>query len=177
MNKAGKGLRLAVIGFGAITEEIVRCLDARGELDTLLGGLDLPQRMPEVRRKAAGRFAAVDQLDALLDLGADLVVECAGHGGIKQFGPGVVARGVDLMIASVGALADRDFAAKFVQAVHGNAQIWIPSGAVAGIDGGTARPPKASSSARRASSVPRSSWTALARRRFVTRKTPTSVRL
>ena len=135
MNKAGKGLRLAVIGFGAITEEIVRCLDARGELDTLLGVLDLPQRMPEVRRKAAGRFAAVDQLDALLDLGADLVVECAGHGGIKQFGPGVVARGVDLMIASVGALADRDFAAKFVQAVHGNAQIWIPSGAVAGIDG------------------------------------------
>ncbi len=135
MNKAGKGLRLAVIGFGAITEEIVRCLDARGELNTLLGVLDLPQRMPEVRRGAAGRFAAVDHLDALLDLGADLVIESAGHGAIKQFGPGVVARGVDLMIASVGALADREFAAKFVQAVRGDAQIWIPSGAVAGIDG------------------------------------------
>lgn len=135
MNRAGKRLRLAVIGFGAITEEIVRCLDARGELNTLLGVLDLPQRMLEVQRKAAGRFAAVDRLDALLDLGADLVVECAGHGGIKQFGPGVAARGVDLMIASVGALADRDFAAKFVQAVHGDAQLWIPSGAVAGIDG------------------------------------------
>ena len=68
MNRVGKRLRLAVIGFGAITEEIVRCLDARGELDTLLGVLDLPQSMPEVRRKAAGRFAAVDHLDALLDL-------------------------------------------------------------------------------------------------------------
>lgn len=135
MNKTGKKLRLAVIGFGAITEEIVRCLGARGELNTLLGVLDLPQRTPEVQHKAAGRFAVVDRLEALLDLGADIVIECAGHSGIKQFGPGVVARGIDLMIASVGALADQGFAEKMARAAQGDAKIWIPSGAVAGIDG------------------------------------------
>ncbi len=135
MIKFGKELRIALIGFGAIAEEIVRCLDNRGEATSLLGVLDLPQRLPEVRSKAAGRFHAVDRLDALLTLSPDIVIECAGHGGLKQFGPVVVAQGLDLMTASIGALADRDFAAKLAQAVRGDAQIWIPSGAVAGLDG------------------------------------------
>ena len=51
MIRFGKGLRLALIGFGAIAEEIVRCLDNRGESESLPGVLDLPQRMPEVRIK------------------------------------------------------------------------------------------------------------------------------
>lgn len=135
MNNTGCKKRIAVIGFGAITEELVRCLEARGEIDTLVGVLDLPQRLEDVRQHAAGRFAAVDAIDALLGLGADVVVECAGHGGLRRFGPPVLAHGVDLMIASVGALADADFAAILTGAARDNAQLWIPSGAVAGIDG------------------------------------------
>ncbi len=135
MHNGGSKKRLAIIGFGAISEELVRCLEARGEIAALAGVLDLPQRMTEIRHQAAGRFAAVEELDALLGLGADVVVECAGHSGVKRFGPQVLAHGVDLMIASVGALADRDFAREIAGAARDNAQIWIPSGAVAGIDG------------------------------------------
>ena len=127
--------RLAVIGFGAISEELVRCLETRGELDTLVGVLVRPQRVTQVRQLAAGRFVVVEEIDALLDLGAEVVVECAGHGALKRLGPPALARGVDLMIAAVGALADPEFAAKIVRGAGNHAQVWIPSGAVAGIDG------------------------------------------
>ena len=127
--------RLAVIGFGAISEELVRCLETRGELNTLAGVLVRPLRVTQVRKLAAGRFAVVEEIDALLNLGAEVVVECAGHGALRCFGPPVLARGIDLIISSVGALADPEFAAKIASAAENNAQVWIPSGAVAGIDG------------------------------------------
>ena len=55
-----------MIGYGAIAEEIVRCLDGLGEWAALLGVLGLPQRMPAVRSKAMGKFQAVAGLDGLL---------------------------------------------------------------------------------------------------------------
>ena len=135
MTRFRKELRIALIGFGAIAEEMVRCLEISRDRAVLLGVLELPQRMHEAQNKAAGRFKVVDRLDALIALGPDLVIECAGHDGLKQFGPDVLAHGIDLMTASVGALADQDFAARIAGAARGGAQIWIPSGAVAGLDG------------------------------------------
>jgi aspartate dehydrogenase len=129
-----KTRRFAVLGFGAITEEIVRCLEGLGESEALLGVLVRPQRLAEARSKAAG-FAAVDSIEALLDLRPDIVVECAGHGAMRQFGASVLARGIDLMCASVGVLADRGFASELGRAAKPPAQLWIPSGAIAGVDG------------------------------------------
>ena len=100
--------RFGVIGFGAIGDEIVRCLDSRAEAEALVGFLDLPERVPELKRKSAGRFPVVSELDGLLALGPDLVVEAAGHAAVKRFGAELLARGYDLLIASVGALADND---------------------------------------------------------------------
>ncbi len=127
--------RFGVIGFGAIGDEIIRCLESRGEMDALAGFLDVPDRMTEFERKAAGRFPVVSDLDALLALKPDIVVEAAGHGAVKRFGADVLARGYDFLIASVGALADKDLARKLVAATASGTEIWIASGAVAGIDG------------------------------------------
>jgi aspartate dehydrogenase len=82
---------------------------------------------------AADRFAVVDSLEALLQLGPDVVAECAGHGAMREFGAAVLARGMDLLCSSVGVLADKGFARELVRAAK--AQLLIPSGAVAGIDG------------------------------------------
>ena len=128
-------MRFAVIGYGAITEEMVRCLEERGELDTLLGVLVRPQRRAEAQRRAAGRFAAVDSIEALLALEPEMVVECAGHGAMRELGPAVLAHGTDLLCSSVGVLADRSFAAQMAHAVKPPAELRIPSGAIAGIDG------------------------------------------
>jgi aspartate dehydrogenase len=127
--------RFAILGFGAITDEIVRSLNERGELSTLLGVLVRPQRVTEAKRKAAGGFAVVESIEALLELEPGIVAECAGHGAMRQFATRVLAQGTHLLCSSVGVLADRDFAAQVAAAAKQGAQLWIPSGAVAGIDG------------------------------------------
>jgi aspartate dehydrogenase len=128
-------LRFGIIGFGAIAEEIVRCLDELAELSTLLAVLVRPQRLAEAKRKAAGRFAVVESIAGLLELEPDIVAECAGHGAMRQYGATVLEHGTDLLCSSVGILADRGFAAEIARAAKPPAQLWIPSGAVAGIDG------------------------------------------
>jgi aspartate dehydrogenase len=135
--RAGKRARrrFGVIGFGAIGDEIVRCLEARRETDALAGFLVRPQRISELARKGEGRFPIVSELDGLFALEPDIIVEAAGHGAVRQFAPEVLARGYDLLVASVGVLADRNFAGELVGAAAPGTEIWIASGAVAGIDG------------------------------------------
>jgi aspartate dehydrogenase len=128
-------VRLAIIGFGAITEEIVRTLEERNELAMLVAVLVRAERLAEAKRRAAGRFAVVDSLDGLCGFQPTMVAECAGHGAMRQFGPEVLERGVDLLCSSVGALADEAFEAEIAAAAAGRARLWIPSGAIAGIDG------------------------------------------
>ena len=130
-----KKQRFALIGFGAIAEEIIRCLEDLGEADTLLGVLVRPQSIAKMRHKSTGSFATVDTIEALLGLKPDIVVECAGHGAMRQFGPTVLGHGMDLLCASVGVLANPNFAREISRAAKHPAQLWIPSGAVAGIDG------------------------------------------
>ena len=126
-------VRFAVIGYGAIAREILRCLDTGGSLSTLAGVLVRAGRISETERTASG-FPIVDRLDTLLDLEPDVIVECAGHGAMREYGPHVLERGVDLMCVSVGVLADSDFATQLARAAK-NARLLIPSGAVAGLDG------------------------------------------
>jgi aspartate dehydrogenase len=130
-----KRARFALIGYGAITDEIVRTLAEQGQLEPLLGVLVRPARRAEAKRKAAGRFAIVDTIDALLQLDPGVVVECAGHGAMREFGTAVLEHGTDLLCSSVGVLADERFACELAGAARGGASVLIPSGAVAGIDG------------------------------------------
>jgi aspartate dehydrogenase len=127
--------RFAVIGYGAIADEMVRCLEALGELDAMTAVLVRPRRKAESERKAAGRFAVVDTIDALLDTAPRIVCECAGHAALRDHGETVLARGIDLLCASVGALADDALAHRLRTATASGARVLIPSGAVAGIDG------------------------------------------
>ncbi len=66
----------------------------------------------------------------------DLVIECATQQAAKEVIPKVVARGVDIMIMSVGALVDDDFRASITEkAKQCDAKVYIPSGAICGTDG------------------------------------------
>lgn len=128
--------RFALIGYGAITEELVRCIDRGGELEALLAVLVRPQRLAEARARAAGRFVVVDSIEALTGLAPEVVAECAGHGAMRQYAPALLAHGIDVICSSVGVLADRQFEVQLAKAsADGGGRLWIPSGAVAGIDG------------------------------------------
>ena len=128
--------RFALIGYGAITEELAGCIERCGELEMLLAVLVRPQRLAEARARAAGRFAVVDRPEALIELAPAVVAECAGHGAMRQYAPALLSHGIDVICSSVGVLADREFEAQVAKAsADGGGRLWIPSGAVAGIDG------------------------------------------
>jgi aspartate dehydrogenase len=63
----------------------------------------------------------------------DIVVEVAGHGALAQYGAAALQQGSDLVIASIGALADETLWQSLQQAAT-RAKILLPAGAVAGID-------------------------------------------
>jgi aspartate dehydrogenase len=63
----------------------------------------------------------------------DLVVEVAGHGALQQYGIAALKQGSDLIIASVGALADQALWESLQNAAT-KSKILLPAGAVAGID-------------------------------------------
>jgi len=130
-----KAPRIALIGYGAIADEVIRCLDDRGELAALVGFMVRPERIRQFEQKSAGRFVIVDAVSALLDLQPDIIIEAAGHAAVSNFGADVLGHGVDLLVASVGALADGALAAELVAAASPGTELWIASGAVAGIDG------------------------------------------
>jgi aspartate dehydrogenase len=64
-----------------------------------------------------------------------IVMECAGHNAIREYGETILQSGMDLVVASVGALADEPLAQTLESAANDGGQLLVPSGAVAGIDG------------------------------------------
>jgi aspartate dehydrogenase len=65
----------------------------------------------------------------------DIIIEAAGHHALQLYGEKVLSSGSDLIILSVGALANQDFY-KDLQAAAtiNNKQMIIPSAAIAGLD-------------------------------------------
>ncbi|WP_112320953.1 aspartate dehydrogenase [Oceanibium sediminis] len=134
---------LALIGFGAIGQTLVTTLCESP--DAPLRKLTLLVRetaMADTRQRAegicAGHGIVVDvhsDIAAVLAAKPDLVVECAGHGAVVQYGPAVLSAGIDLLTASVGAFADAALLDRLKGiAADTGVQILLPAGAIAGID-------------------------------------------
>jgi aspartate dehydrogenase len=128
-------VRIGLIGLGAVGHEVILGLERRGELARLAAVLEQPAQVPAASAKAAGRFPVVGTLDELMGRQPDFIIEAAGHGALLRFGPDILSRGCDLLVASTGALADASFGRELARAADGKAEIWIAGGAVAGIDG------------------------------------------
>lgn len=77
----------------------------------------------------------VDSFDALLLSRPDLVVECAGHQALDEYGVAVLQAHVDLLMVSVGALANSERERALISAAYGaGRKLILPSGAIGGID-------------------------------------------
>lgn len=109
-------------------------LGAADALDRVTAVLERPHNLERVRAVAQDRFPVTDRIEALLETRPDVVVECAGHSAVASYGAAVLRRGIDLVIAATGSLADRRLAAELIDAESGGGRLLIPSGAVAGID-------------------------------------------
>jgi aspartate dehydrogenase len=81
--------------------------------------------------RVAGSFSEI-----LSDPETRVVVEAASQAAVAEYGEEVLRSGKDLMVMSVGALADEDLLRRLREAAaRGGSRIHIPSGSVLGVDG------------------------------------------
>src|SRR4051812_5698386 len=109
---------ILIIGAGAIGGYLVRELHAmypalrmscieRGEL--------IPAATKRLQDLAGSSVNLYDSVKAVPG-GVELAVECGGHAAVTQHGEACLDAGVDLLVASVGALADQALHDKLVAA-------------------------------------------------------------
>lgn len=135
--KAGTTIwpRVALIGFGAIGRTVATLMRMNMAHVKLVGIAKLTAPTEHDLTLVPPRTPFVRTPSDLADLDADLVVECAGHQAVAAFGPQILQRGRDLLIASIGALADEELETILrAEASRSRARILIPSGALGGLD-------------------------------------------
>lgn len=130
-------MAVGVIGAGAIAHALLRCLEENGAH----GSIEIVALLDKGRDKLASFGAALPDAALTTDRevfwarSPSLVVECAGHEAVRELGLEVLARGRDLLLISVGALAN----AKTEQllraaASSSNGRLLLPAGAIGGLD-------------------------------------------
>ncbi len=127
-------MHLGLIGYGAIGQMLQEVLEREGMAPARLTLLARAGSVARVR-DALPQALVVDTVAALVAEGPDLVVECAGHGAVRDHVPGLLGAGVECVIASIGALADAGLEAELQRAAQaGGGRLVLSAGAVGGID-------------------------------------------
>ena len=131
--KKRKRLKVALIGGGSIACVIVRLLLERHPEVRLVGALE--HDVERARERLDPRIPLTSSVAELLSWKPRLVVECAGHAALAAHGVAVLSHGIDLVVASVGALANAELERALRDAATaGGAHLNIPSGAIGGLD-------------------------------------------
>src|SRR5579884_2610420 len=121
--------RVGLIGLGAIGRSLANLTTGRDDIE-LVAAL--------VRDTAKDRGVAVPvvaTLPELLDRQPEVVVEIAGHDGLRQHGEHVLAAGYDLIAVSVGALSDPELLDRLLSTARASGrQIKVASGAIGALD-------------------------------------------
>lgn len=121
------GLRVAIIGHGAIARYVRAKLPALGITEiaeVVRSGKEEPARTPP-------------RISDLKDLPTrpDIVIDCGGHQALALHGLVALASGIDVITVSLGALADRQIEQLLTDAaISGAARLQLASGAIGGLD-------------------------------------------
>lgn len=129
---AVQALKVGILGVGAIGRVIAKALDNH-ELDADLVAL-ADQDCARAKALSAELLGhpPVVSIEEMIER-CDLAVEAASQAALPEFVPKALARGRDMLIMSVGGLLGRE--EWFRQAAEKNCRIYVPSGAIAGLDG------------------------------------------
>jgi aspartate dehydrogenase len=135
-------MRVCLIGCGAIGSELAVAIDSGKVGSATLVALfdtieDAAQRLRmRLQNDNVAIFSNFSELTSSSEFNvADIVIEAASQAAAKNFGKRVVEFKKDLLLMSVGALADELFLSQLLGVVSLNGKhIYIPSGAIAGID-------------------------------------------
>jgi len=122
-------LRFGLIGYGAIGRLLVEEVLAGKAGDVELAAVLLrPGR-------DAGRLPVVHTVEGLRAAGATVIVEAAGAEAVAAYGPKILTSGMDMAIASAGALAEPELMLQMQGAAQeAGSRLVVPAGAIGAID-------------------------------------------
>lgn len=143
-NPTREPLRIAVVGAGAIGRQIVLGV-GRGDAGhaRVVAVADLPERstaladLAAITALTAGGEPAATFTDAarVIERRPDVIVEAAGPDVARANAEGWLDAGVDVLVMSVGALADPAVLARLDAAARRSGRaVLVPSGAIGGLD-------------------------------------------
>lgn len=135
-------MRVSLIGCGAIGSELAVAIDSGKVGSATLVALfdtieDAAQKLRlRLRNDNVAIFSKFSELTSSSEFKvSDIVIEAASQAAAKNFSKRIVEYKKDLLLMSVGAIADELFLSQLLSVVSQNGNhIYIPSGAIAGID-------------------------------------------
>jgi aspartate dehydrogenase len=128
-----KKVKIGIVGCGAIGEGVAKFLDREFNGQVIIWALaDNNINKAAVLRKKIRQSPKILDVDSLLK-GVDLIIEAASQDCAEYLLKKAVALKKDIIILSVGALIKNESLLK--QAEKKKVRIYVPSGAICGIDG------------------------------------------
>ncbi len=123
---------IGIVGCGAIGQALIAAV-ANGKLAVRIAGVT--SRTEQSARAFLATFPTPPPYLSLSELivAADLIIEAAGGPVVEPLAQQVFAAGKDLMVISVGALLDHPEI--MAQSRQSGCRLYVPSGAIAGLDG------------------------------------------
>jgi aspartate dehydrogenase len=128
-----RNVKICVIGCGAIGAAIARAVDDMPEIDTTY----LTDRSQECATRLQEKTKKVQYIPDIVPILSEirLVVEAASQDAARYYVPLALSAGVDVLVMSVGIFKDEQFQTDvFRLAKRKSAKIFLPSGAIGGID-------------------------------------------
>jgi len=129
------GIRFGLIGCGAMGGMIASAFDGGGIGGALVAVYDVDvgkasTLVKRLRDKPAISSSASDLINSV-----DFVIEAASQEAVEEYAEETVKAGKNIMIMSVGALLDEELMGRLISAAKkSGVGIYLPSGAVAGVD-------------------------------------------
>ncbi|MEA2055758.1 MAG: aspartate dehydrogenase [Candidatus Thermoplasmatota archaeon] len=126
-------MKLGIIGCGAIGTDVAKAADEMKEIEKIYM-FDIDKKVTVRLNKQLNKSETLCVKEFLEEV--DVVFEAASQEAVNTHAEEVLLAGKDLVIMSVGSLFDDKFRLKLEKiARKNNCKIYLPSGAVCGIDG------------------------------------------
>jgi aspartate dehydrogenase len=130
---------IGLMGCGTIGTPLALAIDSGRVVNASLSGLFdiIDENARNLKTKLESNPQVYYNFDRFVDSTADIIIEAASQQAVKNYAKRIIESGKDVMVMSVGALADTLFLAELLQLTpirNGHSKIYVPSGAIAGID-------------------------------------------